>query len=129
MHYCIIHDVAPRWLAPTCTRLLTWRVSKPNYYIIVDKLFPIACGGWGLSGYVRLVYCGWAVFIIHLPCVRMCSRVMCLVASVCVRMYIYVNKSLNTSSVVCYIQRAIQKQQFMPFQIKCGAPWPRNIFF
>ena len=36
--------------------------------------------------------------------------------------------SLNASSVVCYVQHAIQTQQFVPFQIKHGGPPGPEIF-
>ena len=76
------------------------------------------------------------------------SRVMRLVALVCVHTYvrnrlfsglplenlllsvIYTacSVSLNASSVVCYIQRAIQTEQFMPFQIRREGPLGPEIF-
>ena len=47
-----------------------------------------------------------------------------------VYIYIYIacSLSLNASSVVCYIQRAIQTEQFMPFQIRREGPLGPEIF-
>ena len=36
--------------------------------------------------------------------------------------------SLNAYSVVCYIQRAVQTEQFMLFQIRCGDPLAPKYF-
>ena len=99
---------------------------------------------WGL-GMRLLMQCTGRLSSLY-P-VRVCAAGLCIWSRwfVCVRTYIHVNKkqdclvpyrskisrqvystaislSLNASSVVCYIQWAIQTEQFMPFQIKCGGP-------